>query len=381
MFLFHSDILSYIFLSNIFLVCIGLVYLSYYKLALKIDLYVRYASFFVSFYVIYTIISITFFKENINIGLKAPFPIIYGPILYTTLKFLNKSRSVNYRSILVHFIPTLLFIIIYTLLLTSSSLKAQLFDYYYVAMYAYAGISILIYAYLSYLFLHDDRNQKIFNLRQMFLEIVLCSLFISLGYLAIIINLFSNNQKLNINTLTHFTLCITSLLLIKNYLKYKINKIEFNLTNQQKSKRNLGNINKEPINTLQANELLKSTKEVLRETDLIKLKIEELSIDVFLDHELNLDSLSKHLKISKTQLTQFLGTTLQTNFSKYVNSKRIEYSKEIIWNQPDLTIDDVAFKSGFSSRSSFYRSFSENCKMTPVEFKKINKIPISYEDE
>lgn len=55
------------------------------------------------------------------------------------------------------------------------------------------------------------------------------------------------------------------------------------------------------------------------------------------------------------------------SFAEYVNKKRVDYAKQMIEQKPDLQMNELYMRVGFSSSSSFYRCFRlfEGC--TPKE--------------
>ena len=53
----------------------------------------------------------------------------------------------------------------------------------------------------------------------------------------------------------------------------------------------------------------------------------------------------------------------------FINHCRLEYAKELLAVSPDMTIDDIASASGFSTRHTFSRLFKERYSVTPTEFR------------
>lgn len=57
-----------------------------------------------------------------------------------------------------------------------------------------------------------------------------------------------------------------------------------------------------------------------------------------------------------------------SGFRDYINFHRLLYFKEQAALQTDLTVKELMYKSGFTSRSSFYRYFASIEKMSPSEY-------------
>ena len=92
----------------------------------------------------------------------------------------------------------------------------------------------------------------------------------------------------------------------------------------------------------------------------------------FLNPGLKLDGLAKMLNIDARQLSQLINYKKQLHFRDFVNTYRIEYSKELL-SHPEydnLTMAGVGQESGFKSKDAFYRAFKKNTGMTPAQFKK-----------
>jgi len=90
----------------------------------------------------------------------------------------------------------------------------------------------------------------------------------------------------------------------------------------------------------------------------------------FLDPKLTLVEVARVLNIPAQQLSQVINEKTELNFNDYINTYRIEVAKEILIS-PDynkLTIDAIAEKAGFNSKSPFYAAFKKGTGMTPKEF-------------
>jgi AraC-like DNA-binding protein len=76
------------------------------------------------------------------------------------------------------------------------------------------------------------------------------------------------------------------------------------------------------------------------------------------------------LKVSQHHISYCFNDFLETTFTKLRSTKRIEYAQNLLKEKTskDLTIDQIAEISGFSSRSTFFGTFKEFTGMTPTEF-------------
>lgn len=76
------------------------------------------------------------------------------------------------------------------------------------------------------------------------------------------------------------------------------------------------------------------------------------------------------LKISPQQISQVINEKTNLNFNDYVNTFRIEEAKSMLMSNTfsKLTIDAIAQKSGFRSKSAFYGAFKKHTGNTPKDF-------------
>lgn len=98
----------------------------------------------------------------------------------------------------------------------------------------------------------------------------------------------------------------------------------------------------------------------------------------YLESELTIKQLAQQLSISHLHLSQIINERLNKNFYNFINQYRVEEAKKLLLElriNPHKTILDVAFDSGFNSKSSFNLVFKKTVKLTPSQYIKsqINK--------
>lgn len=89
----------------------------------------------------------------------------------------------------------------------------------------------------------------------------------------------------------------------------------------------------------------------------------------YLREDLRLTDLQRVFPISRSYLSQLFNRELGQSFSDYVNRFRIEESKRLIEAEPDVSIQEIAERSGFHSMSTFRRAFQKYTGMIPSEYK------------
>ncbi|RDK89027.1 helix-turn-helix domain-containing protein [Marinirhabdus gelatinilytica] len=91
----------------------------------------------------------------------------------------------------------------------------------------------------------------------------------------------------------------------------------------------------------------------------------------FLDQNLTLTSVAKELGISKGHLSRVINTELQTSFSDYVNTLRVQEAQNHLSN-PEFskyTLVAIGLEAGFNSKSTFNNTFKKITGSTPSQYK------------
>ena len=86
---------------------------------------------------------------------------------------------------------------------------------------------------------------------------------------------------------------------------------------------------------------------------------------------LRINDVATELATNKTYISAILNNLSGEKFTSLITRYRIEYAQRLMREHPEMLLDEVADESGFSSRTSFFRSFKALTGMTPQEWKKI----------
>lgn len=91
---------------------------------------------------------------------------------------------------------------------------------------------------------------------------------------------------------------------------------------------------------------------------------------LYLDPDINVNSLAAHLKINPKTLSAVLNQHLNKGFAEYVNAWRVEAVKKMMLDPANghLTITGMAYECGFNSQPTFQRAFKTQTGQTPREF-------------
>lgn len=111
------------------------------------------------------------------------------------------------------------------------------------------------------------------------------------------------------------------------------------------------------------------------DADAISKKIEEAfqNDKLYLDPDLTIDSLAEAVKSQSYLVSLVINEKFGKSFPELINAYRIEEAKRKLSSDKyrHLSIESIAYESGFNSISSFYSSFKKICATTPAEYRKL----------
>ena len=93
---------------------------------------------------------------------------------------------------------------------------------------------------------------------------------------------------------------------------------------------------------------------------------------IFLDPDLTLQKLSQQLHVHYNHLSQIINKHMNKSFNDYINSYRIEEARKKLADPEESgkTILEIAYDTGFYSKSVFNTAFKKFTGMTPTQYKK-----------
>jgi AraC-like DNA-binding protein len=84
---------------------------------------------------------------------------------------------------------------------------------------------------------------------------------------------------------------------------------------------------------------------------------------------ITLDEISEVANMSPTAFCRYFKSHTNKSFSQFLIETRIHHSCKLIMNE-EITLSEIAFKSGFNSLSYFTKQFKKVTGLTPLEYKK-----------
>lgn len=94
-----------------------------------------------------------------------------------------------------------------------------------------------------------------------------------------------------------------------------------------------------------------------------------LYLDAHYTEELSLESLSREFGVSRFVLSRIFAEKLHTTFPDYVNSRRLDYARDLL-RSTELSVTQIALDAGFGSSRTFFRVFREQFHMTPGAYRR-----------
>lgn len=92
---------------------------------------------------------------------------------------------------------------------------------------------------------------------------------------------------------------------------------------------------------------------------------------IYRQDDVTLNKISKLTKHQPYLISKAINEVFHQTFPEFLNSYRVKEAKQRLAQDinKSLSIESIAYDSGFSTLSSFYSSFKKNVKMTPAEYR------------
>ncbi len=105
-----------------------------------------------------------------------------------------------------------------------------------------------------------------------------------------------------------------------------------------------------------------------------ELRVLEESGYFFTHPQLSLSELAAELKTNRTTLSQYINHSAGVSYYDFINDIKLKEAVRLLCNSSmNLTLEDIAERSGFNSISTFRRAFVKKYGMSPLEYRRGNK--------
>ncbi|MCO6148356.1 AraC family transcriptional regulator [Flavobacterium sp. NRK1] len=343
---------------------------------------------YVFLHTLFVIFGISFSYANKVIIIANPLILGYAPFFYIGLKSLTTGEVLR-KHIYIHFTPLFVFALLYIIVI-SSGLHSNYFSIFYITEYSFLAVAFLGYAIWAMIvspFYNNEDNNKEKG------QLIKTGAF-SLGTIGVLFAItaiagFVSGNTIRddlTGTIIHIGILISVafafVFRIDNVLEFlrhkteKVKDIKVHEVITEEERTDSKQIQEEHEKDKKINEtqpVQKYNKSALSPAvlDDYKNKLEHLinNEKVYLDNELTLEALAKKMRMPMHHLTQLFNVYLGENFNQYINKFRIEYACGLlVENDGSLSIEQIAFNSGFNSKVSFNRHFKNLTGYTPKEY-------------
>ncbi len=96
--------------------------------------------------------------------------------------------------------------------------------------------------------------------------------------------------------------------------------------------------------------------------------------EMYLDGQLRMAHVAEKMGLSLQDTSRIINQHSKKNFNQFINSFRTEHAKTILSENPEISIKEVCFSSGFNSKVSFFKAFKENTGQTPLQYREDNSV-------
>lgn len=93
-----------------------------------------------------------------------------------------------------------------------------------------------------------------------------------------------------------------------------------------------------------------------------------LAEQLFLLPELKIQDIAQRLNTNRTYISDTIRAVEGCSFIQYINTLRVDYAKQLLQQHPYMKILEVTTRSGFSTDTSFFRTFKAITGMSPKEW-------------
>lgn len=316
---------------------------------------------------------LTLQMNNVNLGweflqiIDSGFILLYGPIIYLYAQgVIFKDFKLSNKHLL-HLLPYLLLTLMLIFAVNPTPSSTDEFISNDLPWQFYLG-SALIYLHF-YIYL-GMTYRSLWKYRQVIKNKYSQIEQINLNWLSFSLNTF---VLITVMSLIHNFIALAenkvvfmiSLILLLIFIFYFVNKVILDALRQPEI---FAGIAQKETAKYQGSGLTKSQVDQYKE-QLLSLFTSEKP---FLNPQVSLSELSEKLSLSNKNLSQVINQSFDKSFFDFINSYRIKEAQKIFRESKDekLTIMEVMFDVGFSSKSSFNTAFKKETGLTPTEFKK-----------
>ena len=101
----------------------------------------------------------------------------------------------------------------------------------------------------------------------------------------------------------------------------------------------------------------------------LTVSIMKMIDEQFCNPSLSLESIAKKFNFSSSYISKLIKKDTGMSFNEIINTKRLNYARELLRKEMDLSINEISEKVGYSSQHYFSRIFKQTTGLTPIEYR------------
>lgn len=330
-----------------------------------------YFTGFLLVHLVYVLISKVFFPTAGWVENSAPFGIAHGPFAYLSTRSYIQSRGLHRRD-LWFFLPYLVFFIVHIgLLVFEVNYNSEFAEWYLKVLYGLTGLLFMVFGVWSWLLLRS--NEKFKKISNYLFIIVATTCVVFFGVLFLQTQFVDESMLVQTQNEVGGILIYAFFLTLLLILFFHVRSLKFQYREDDNQMGELSGNNYHGVVSKKEPHSNRYQKSGLSEVDLDRY---EEKLDAYLAHTeawlqsgLSLTDLARELKMPEHHLTQLINIRKGVNFNELLNGYRIEYSCKLLEQTNDeISIEDIGYRSGFNSKTTYYRWFKKIKNMTPLEY-------------
>ena len=332
-----------------------------------------YFTAFLLYHLTYVLFSKIYFPAGGWVENSAPFGLAYGPMAYFITRSFTQMKGISKRDYW-HFVPYLVFWFFHVaILVIGVDYESSFAQVYMRILYSLIGILFLVYGVWSWKLLKNNGIQRKVSYYLIVITGISCVLFFGVAFLHSQISKdgpMPEAQKDAGGVMIYsFTLILELMVLlhVNTLRKSRAGEIQLPTSPSKDPSPASFPASEIPVTSQRYEKSGLSDHDLDRyERVLDKIMAER---KLWADSEMKLKVLSSESNIPSHHLTQLLNTRKGQNFNEYINSMRVEVSCGMLdQGNGDLSIEEIGYRCGFNSKTTFYRWFKKLKGMSPSEY-------------
>ena len=108
-----------------------------------------------------------------------------------------------------------------------------------------------------------------------------------------------------------------------------------------------------------------------KDNDKIKLLVNKwVKNKEYLKNDIGVEKLGKKLGVNRTYISNYINDIYQVNFNTWIHRMRIADAKQMIINNPDITMGQVSIMTGYADQAHFCKLFKLITGVSPMKWRK-----------